>query len=363
MNLTPNKQNKTFKPASVYTWRAEEANQIIVEILSVLTWAALDPSDGPQMVEALTAMMYTKTEIDGLLAGKEDIINKVLVLGEDSTNTEYPSAKAVYDLIKASRNGFFLGGFWYGKTTANFVAPTTGIEEGQNYYDFTTNYIYTFTGGAWVQGEHKNPVDTSLVWITKAFWDLAADSGKQGQAMYEADNTSWSYMPFNVGSGGEVGAPDMDTITLNGMGQLQVGSQSFEITEDSTPFASGATLTFKSFWQSILNKINSLISNQKKGIPDYANATTKDIPGNSQTWELAIEDQYVFVRLVGPYLNDFTAQVRDPLNLSVMYPVLSWFDDINGSTKGCGGMFFVPKGWEWNAPAENGYTAYIYPLI
>lgn len=43
----------------------------------------------------------TKTELDTDLSGKEDSANKVTTLDENSTDTQYPSAKAVYDeLVK-----------------------------------------------------------------------------------------------------------------------------------------------------------------------------------------------------------------------------------------------------------------------
>lgn len=42
---------------------------------------------------------YTKTETDTLLSGKESLSNKVTTLSISSTDTQYPSAKCVYDLI------------------------------------------------------------------------------------------------------------------------------------------------------------------------------------------------------------------------------------------------------------------------
>ena len=42
---------------------------------------------------------YTKTEDNTLLGGKEDKSNKVTSLSSSSTDTEYPSAKCVYDIV------------------------------------------------------------------------------------------------------------------------------------------------------------------------------------------------------------------------------------------------------------------------
>jgi hypothetical protein len=42
---------------------------------------------------------YTKTEDNTLLGGKEDKTNKVTSLSSSSTDTQYPSAKCVYDIV------------------------------------------------------------------------------------------------------------------------------------------------------------------------------------------------------------------------------------------------------------------------
>ena len=42
---------------------------------------------------------YTKTETDNLLNAKENITNKVTSISSSSTDSQYPSAKCVYDLV------------------------------------------------------------------------------------------------------------------------------------------------------------------------------------------------------------------------------------------------------------------------
>ena len=42
---------------------------------------------------------YTKSSTDTLLGNKEDKSNKVTSLSSSSTDTQYPSAKCVYDLV------------------------------------------------------------------------------------------------------------------------------------------------------------------------------------------------------------------------------------------------------------------------
>lgn len=43
--------------------------------------------------------IYTQSQVDSLVAGKEDTSNKVTSLSSSSTDTQFPSAKCVYDLV------------------------------------------------------------------------------------------------------------------------------------------------------------------------------------------------------------------------------------------------------------------------
>ena len=62
----------------------------------------ITPSDKEQIEQSITNLQnnfdnyYSKTENDSLLDAKEDISNKTTSITSDSTDTEYPSAKAVY---------------------------------------------------------------------------------------------------------------------------------------------------------------------------------------------------------------------------------------------------------------------------
>lgn len=42
---------------------------------------------------------YTKTEMDTTLGNKENTSNKVTSISSSSTDTQYPSAKCVYDIV------------------------------------------------------------------------------------------------------------------------------------------------------------------------------------------------------------------------------------------------------------------------
>lgn len=51
------------------------------------------------LTPSVLANYYTKTETDTLLGAKEDTNNKVTSISSASTDTQYPSAKCVYDYI------------------------------------------------------------------------------------------------------------------------------------------------------------------------------------------------------------------------------------------------------------------------
>lgn len=65
MNITPDKEDAIFRPDGNKVLNAHEGNQIIAEIMSVIDWAQIIPTDdpnAPQMVEALQAMIWTREE-------------------------------------------------------------------------------------------------------------------------------------------------------------------------------------------------------------------------------------------------------------------------------------------------------------
>ena len=64
-------------------------------------WAALNSGITSELVTKLSDLP-TYTELMTLLGGKEDKSNKVTSLSAESTDTQYPSAKCVYDLHKAN---------------------------------------------------------------------------------------------------------------------------------------------------------------------------------------------------------------------------------------------------------------------
>lgn len=65
---------------------------------------------------------YDKTEVDNKLSNKESTSNKTTTLSSSSTNTQYPSAKAVYDAIQNAEINSGSGGS--GNCISNFYIDT-----------------------------------------------------------------------------------------------------------------------------------------------------------------------------------------------------------------------------------------------
>jgi hypothetical protein len=70
---------------------------------------------------------YSKSALDTKFNGKEDKSNKVTSISASSTNTQYPSAKCVYDAIQAGGGGGG-GAAQYHELVVNSVSPTEAIE-------------------------------------------------------------------------------------------------------------------------------------------------------------------------------------------------------------------------------------------
>ena len=92
----------------------------------------------------------TKTELDTDLSGKEDTANKVTTLDSNSTDTQYPSAKAVYDELVKKANATDLGlqcvNLGYFEKIADF--------ERLNIVDDCYGY-FTVKGQTWIDGSYN----------------------------------------------------------------------------------------------------------------------------------------------------------------------------------------------------------------
>ena len=80
-----------------------------------------------------TAPYYSKSATDGLLAAKENTSNKVTSLNSSSTNQQYPSAKAVYDLIEALPEPMLFKGTLGTNGTITTLPAASSSNEGFTY--------------------------------------------------------------------------------------------------------------------------------------------------------------------------------------------------------------------------------------
>lgn len=80
-----------------------------------------------------TAPYYSKSATDTMLAAKEDKANKVTSISSSSTNQQYPSAKAVYDLIEALPEPMLFKGTLGTNGTITTLPAASSSNEGFTY--------------------------------------------------------------------------------------------------------------------------------------------------------------------------------------------------------------------------------------
>lgn len=111
--------------------------------------------------------VYDKTEVDNKLSNKENASNKTTALSASSTNTQYPSAKAVYDALQ------FVEGGGSGLDVDNFYIDTTTDEIVIVSSSSNNNLGGSITiDSTWVNNS-TNPVESQLI---KTALDNKADS-------------------------------------------------------------------------------------------------------------------------------------------------------------------------------------------
>lgn len=200
MKVSPTKENYIFREDSQYVIKAEEANQIIAELMSVINWANIVPSDdpeAPQMVEALTAMLYTRTEALALAAlvtalqGKQVLVYNGSAYSYISFKDLNNATQAVVDetaldqKIAAAVKGVlhFTG---YCQTTQPAAAKTG--ELWINAAALPTSFplvVKKYNGTAWV--------DYSYTASVFDLWLVAADDHS-----YYWTSSGWDLLDFNV---------------------------------------------------------------------------------------------------------------------------------------------------------------------
>lgn len=122
--------------------------------------------------------------------------------------SDYAYDKTAMDTIIATLNakidvaatsGTIVGQYWFGRTDATSTIPLP-TSANQNYYDFTTNTIYTANNdlsGWTASGTYTPPTDEDVrIMITSKFWDITTQAGQQGgEANWSHTTSSWGYFP------------------------------------------------------------------------------------------------------------------------------------------------------------------------
>lgn len=90
--------------------------------------------------------------LNGLVDGKEDVANKVTSISSSSTNTHYPTAKAVYDalaVVTASSSGNYIYDFYLDSSTDDIVleydSASGGGSGGGSSVDIVTSWEQTLS--------------------------------------------------------------------------------------------------------------------------------------------------------------------------------------------------------------------------
>lgn len=110
--------------------------------------------------------------LNGLVDGKEDVANKVTSISSSSTNTHYPTAKAVYDalaVVTASSGGNYIYDFYLDSATDDIVleydSASGGGSGGDSSVDIVTSWEQTLS-------DEKVPSEK----LVKDSLDLKSDS-------------------------------------------------------------------------------------------------------------------------------------------------------------------------------------------
>ncbi|GHV73281.1 hypothetical protein AGMMS49940_05830 [Spirochaetia bacterium] len=169
-------------------------------------------------------------------------------------------AVKVKEMISAASLSGLTDLFDYGKTLTVTANPTTSVITGATLFDFQAKQKYEYDGTAWnAVGSPIAPTEGNrfdvFKWLDGTSGTGVAMPGLDGYATYK--NAQFNYFC----DADSVIVFDGDTIKpRTSDGAVEVASQTMTITEDTDKFSSGTALTFKNFWQGVLNKINGIIT-------------------------------------------------------------------------------------------------------
>lgn len=100
--------------------------------------------------------MSDKIKLRVDLSGKEDVANKVTSISSSSTNTHYPTAKAVYDAIsEVSGNGSYITDYYSNPSTNEIILEYTNGSSGGSGPSVTVD-------SSWISNS-TNPVQSQLI--------------------------------------------------------------------------------------------------------------------------------------------------------------------------------------------------------
>ena len=160
------------------------------------------------------------------IMGKENVSNKVSTITANSTNTQYPSAKAVFDLVKAiagtgsGGNGKIVkdkiitmtspSGAFLGDINGDGIIDNSDVIAMSRYIDGLTS---TISDAADINGDGK--IDSEDIAILSAFRTSGADKNKHTIARvteHYTDDTSYTYYVYidKSGMGGKSGITAAD---------------------------------------------------------------------------------------------------------------------------------------------------------
>lgn len=140
----------------------------------------------------ITSVVYNKTEVNELLSAKEDVANKVTTLSSESTDVQYPSAKAVWDTFARFRGPIpyysvesndsvldFLAENDVDKKTIGLYIPSVGVTLiGHFYKVYQDNYMFKFE----ISGSTTRYQNNYLDFTGKTFADIFNSSNQDDYA-------------------------------------------------------------------------------------------------------------------------------------------------------------------------------------
>ncbi|GHV61212.1 hypothetical protein FACS1894195_1370 [Bacteroidia bacterium] len=228
-----------------------------------------DPNDPMCLNSAMVAgwstdahVKHTYKDLDGVshderlawVSELSAIINDAV----SATGSTYSSSLIEQKIAAASLSG--LTALYDFAKNATLTANPATADTGATLMDFYALQMYVYDGTTWqVSGTPIVPAQGNkfevLQWLDGTSATGVSMIGKDGYAVF--DNGTLKYFA----DADSTYTFDNDTIKPRSSdGALEVNAQNFAIIEDTTKFTTSTALTFKTFWNNVLNKINGLIS-------------------------------------------------------------------------------------------------------